>query len=122
MTMRLPASGEAGVDEAEGSATLAAHFFKNVLGTGVDEEPGHAFSEGASLIGWSGVALLDVLEAVDGADAGVEDELVALHAGPSAEWYLAAALENGEERAFGDDGGAGFGVVEFFERSERFIV
>src|SRR5712691_103323 len=66
---------------------------------------------------WSGVALADVLRAVDGADAGFEDEFAAFGACPRAEGHLTAALQGGEQSALGDYGGARFGVVE---RGENF--
>ena len=74
------------------------------------------FAERARLIERRGGALLDVLRAVGAADAGFEDEFVAFDARPGAEGNLAAAFERGEQRAFGDDGAARFGVVELFER------
>ena len=47
-TTRFPSSG----DEV-GSATLAAHFFEDVLRAGVDQETRHFFAERARLIGWT---------------------------------------------------------------------
>jgi len=107
MTMRLPARGEAGA-----SATLAAHFFEDGLRTGLKEEAGNVFAEGGSLA-WSGSSpLADVLRAVNGADAGFEDKFAALGASPGADGNLAATLQRGEQRALGDDSGAGLGVVK----------
>jgi hypothetical protein len=66
MTMRLPAKDDAapdgaGRDDAEGSATLATHFFEDVLRACIDEKLGHAPAQGSGLIGRSRSALLDVL-------------------------------------------------------------
>src|SRR5690348_9053493 len=80
------------------------------------------FAERAGLIERSGGALLDVLLAVDAAHASFEDEFVAFDAGPGAERNLAAAFESGEQRAFGDDRAARFGVVEFLEGDGGFGV
>ena len=71
--MRLFARDDIGEDDAAGSATLTAHFFEDVLGAGVDQEFRHSLAERAGLIGRCAGALLDVLVAVDGADAGVKD-------------------------------------------------
>src|SRR5579862_5953706 len=123
MTMRWPKRAEAAADaRGERSATLAAHFLQDGLGAGVDEEAAHVFAEGAGLIERSGGALADVLNAVDAADAGFEDEFVAFDASPGAQGNLAAAFECAEERAFGNDCAARFGVVEFFERDGSFGV
>jgi hypothetical protein len=92
------------------------------LSAGVDEEAAHVFAEGARLIERSCGALADVLNAIDAADAGFEDEFVAFDASPGAEGNLAAALERAEERAFGDDRAACLCVVEFFERDGSFGV
>src|SRR5579863_8832665 len=116
MTMRWPKSGDASLRGAAGSATLAAHFLEDRLGAGVNEETAHVFAEGTGLIERSCGTLLNVLRAIDAANAGFEDEFVAFDARPGAERNLAAAFEGTEQRAFGDDRAARFGVVEFFER------
>ncbi len=85
------------------------------MGASFEKETAHTFAEGASLGGRGAGALLDVLRAVDAANAGFEDEFVAFHARPCAERNLAAAFERAEETTLGDDGAAGFGVVELFD-------
>src|ERR1700682_1180008 len=97
MTMRLPARDDRreGDTGAAGSATLAAHFLKDVLRASLDQELRHAFPEGARLLRRSSRALLDVLQTVDRAHAGVENQFVALDARPGAERNLAAPLKNG---------------------------
>src|ERR1700722_3855781 len=87
MTMRWPKRAEARLRETE-SATLAAHFLKDGLGAGVDKQATHVFAESAGLIGRRGSALLDILRAVDAADAGFEGEFVAFEMRPCAEWKL----------------------------------
>ena len=60
--------------------------------------------------------------AIDRADARFQDEFVAFDARPSAERNLAAALQQREQRTFGHDGGARFGMVELVEHFGRFGV
>jgi hypothetical protein len=77
--MLRPARGE-----AEDSAKLASYCFEDGLGTGFEEEAGDVFAESGSLVGRGGGALADILGAVDGADAGFEEEFAALGARPRA--------------------------------------
>jgi hypothetical protein len=56
--------------------------------------------------------LLNELRAVHGADTSVENEFIALDARPTTHRDLAAPLKSGEQGAFGDDRGAGGGVIE----------
>src|ERR1700730_8988083 len=117
MTMRFPASGD-----CEVSATLGPDCFEDGLRAGLEEEARDVFAESGGLLGRRGGALADILRAVDGADAGFEDEFAALGAGPGAERNLAAALQRGEQGALGDDSGARFGVVERGEDFGGFVV
>src|SRR5262250_259245 len=106
MTTRLPANGDARI-----SPTLAARFLKDTLRASVDEKPGHTLAEIASLIGGSRGALLDVLHAVDRADARFQNEFAALDTGPCAERHLATTLQRGQQVTLGHDGSARFGVI-----------
>src|SRR5579864_1207981 len=117
MTTCLPARGD-----APGSGTRAAHFFENGLSTRFDQEPRHLLAEFGRLFGGTGGALLNVLRAVDGADASVEDEFRAFDACPRAERNLAATLKRCEQGAFSDDRSARFGVVELGEEVGGFVV
>src|SRR5258708_10028839 len=91
---------------------LAPDFFEDGLRAGLEEQASDVFAESGGLLGRCGGALADILRAVDGTDAGFEDEFTAFRARPGAEGNLAAALQSGEQSAFGDDGGARLGVVE----------
>ena len=79
MRMLRPARGD-----GEGSAKLATDCFEDGLGAGFEEEARDVFAESGGLVGRGGGALADILRAVDGADAGFQDEFAALGAGPSA--------------------------------------
>src|SRR6266849_4255067 len=107
MRIFLPASGD-----AEASTMLAPDFFEDGLRAGLEEQASDVFAESGGLLGRGGGALADILRAVDGTDAGFEDKFAAFRARPSAERHLAAALQSGEQSAFGDNGGARLGVVE----------
>src|SRR6266478_8010901 len=107
MRIFRPASGD-----AEASTMLAPDFFEDGLRAGFEEEARDVFAERGGLLGRGGGTLADILRTVDRADAGFEDEFAALGAGPGAKRNLAATLQRGEQGAFGDDGGARFGVVE----------
>src|SRR6266446_253433 len=72
-------------------------------------------AKSGGLCGSCGGALPDILRTVDRADAGFEDEFAALGARPGTERHLAATLQRGEQGAFGDDGGAGFSIVQSAE-------
>src|SRR5258706_7764647 len=104
--MLLPASGD-----GDASTTLGSHCFEDGLRAGLEEEASYVFAEGGGLVGGCGGALADVLRAIDGTDAGFENEFAAFGACPCADGDLTAALQRGEESAFGDYGGTGFGVV-----------
>ena len=91
---------------------LAPDFFEDGLRAGLQEQASDVFAKSGGLIGRCGGALADILRAVDGADAGFEDEFAALGARPGTEGNLAAALQCGEQSTLGDDGGARFGVAE----------
>src|SRR5258707_14453769 len=110
MRIFRPASGD-----AEASTMLASDCFEDGLRAGLEEEARDVFAESGGLLGRRGGTLADILRAVDGADAGFEDEFAALGAGPGAEGNLTAALQRGEQSALGDDGGARFGVVQSAE-------
>src|SRR5216684_6385193 len=103
----LPASGD-----GEASTMLAPDLFEDGLRAGLEEQASDVFAESGGLLGRCGGALADILRAVDGTDAGFEDEFTAFRARPGTEGNLAAALQSGEQGAFSDDGGARFGVVE----------
>ena len=79
MRMLRPARGE-----AEASAKLASYCFENGLGAGFEEEARNVFAESGGLVWRCCGALADILRAVDGADAGFEDEFPALGARPGA--------------------------------------
>ena len=79
MRMLRPARGE-----AEASAKLTSYCFENGLGAGFEEEARDVFAESRGLLGRGNGTLADILRAVDGADAGFQDEFAALGAGPSA--------------------------------------
>ena len=87
MRIFLPASGE-----AEASTMLAPNFFEDGLRAGLEEQASDMFAESGGLLGRGGGTLPDILRAVDGADAGFEDQFAALRARPGAERNLAAAL------------------------------
>jgi hypothetical protein len=91
---------------------LAPDCFENGLRASLEEEASNVFAESGGLLGRGGGTLADILRTVDGADAGFEDEFTAFRARPGTEGHLAAALQRGEQSAFGDDGGARFGVVK----------
>src|SRR5712692_11938093 len=110
MRMSLPARGD-----AEDSTTLSSYFFEDGLRAGFDEQAGHVLAESDGLVGRRRSALPHILRAVDGADTSFENKFPALGARPGAEGNLAATLQRGEERALGDDGGAGFDIVQSAE-------
>src|SRR6266849_4392551 len=87
MRIFLPASGD-----AEASTMLAPDFFEDGLRAGLKEQASDVFAESGGLLGRCGGALADILSAVDGTDAGFEDEFTAFRARPGAEGHLAAAL------------------------------
>src|SRR5258708_8792302 len=97
--------------DAEASTMLASDCFEDGLRAGLEEEARDVFAESGGLLGRRGGTLADILRAVDGADAGFEDEFAALGAGPGAEGNLTAALQRGEPSAFGGDAGAPFRLV-----------
>src|SRR5712692_5946590 len=117
MRMSLPARGD-----AEDSTTLSSYFFEDGLRAGFDEQAGHVLAESDGLVGRRRSALLDVLRAVDGADASFENKLSTLSARPGAEGNLAATLQRGEERALGNDGGTGLSIVQSAEDVGGFVV
>src|SRR5258707_3732543 len=80
MRIFRPASGD-----AEASTMLASDCFEDGLRAGLEEEARDVFAESGGLLGRRGGTLADILRAVDGADAGFEDEFAALGAGPGAE-------------------------------------
>jgi len=63
---------------------LAPDFFEDGLRAGLEEQASDVFAESGGLLGRCGGALADILSAVDGADAGFEDEFAALGTGPRA--------------------------------------
>src|ERR1700730_17828606 len=83
----LPARGH-----AEASTMLGPDRFEDGLRAGLDKEASDVFTEGGCLVGRCGGALAHILRAIDGADAGFEDEFAAFGARPGAERNLAAAL------------------------------
>src|ERR1700736_3452115 len=84
MRIFLPASGD-----AEASTLLAPPPFGDGLPAGPQKETRDVFAESGGLLGWSRCALPDILRAVDGTDAGFENEFAALGACPGAEGNLA---------------------------------
>src|SRR5216684_8791185 len=85
MRIFLPASGD-----AEASTMLAPDFFEDGLRAGLEEQASDVFAESGGLLGRCGGALANILSAVDGTDAGFEDEFTAFRARPGAEGHLAA--------------------------------
>src|SRR5438552_12505647 len=116
-TTRFPASGD-----LTASATLAAHFLENILRAGVDQQTSHLFTERARLIGRARGGMLYVLFAVHQANAGIAEQFIALEAGPRAHRDLAAALQQREQGALGDDGVARLQVIEFIENFGGLVV
>ena len=85
--MFLPARGD-----GNASTTLASHCFQDGLRAGLEEKASDVFAESGGLLGRRSSALPDILRAIDGTDAGLEDEFAAFCARPSAEGNLAATL------------------------------
>ena len=73
-----------------------------------------------SLIERSGGALANDLRAIHRANTSVQNDLSAFDASPSAEGHLATTLQDGQQRALGDDRGTRLGIVQLFERGGSF--
>src|ERR1700730_1163161 len=83
----LPARGD-----AEASTMLGPDRFEDGLRAGLEKEASDVFAESGGLVGHCGGGLADILRAIDGTDAGFQDEFAAFVARPGAEGNLAAAL------------------------------
>src|SRR5258707_15082878 len=100
MRIFLPASGD-----AEASTMLAPDFFEDGLRAGLEEQASDVFAESGGLLGRGGGAVGGKLRPPDGTEAGLEGEITAFPAGPSAAGEPATPPQNGGEGRGGGKGG-----------------
>src|SRR5215468_6189377 len=103
----FPASGS-----GAGSATGPPHFLQDGVRAIFEQQLGHALTEFGGPLGGTRGPLADRLRTVSRADTSFHQQLLALHARPSAKRNLAAAFDGLEQGTLGDDGVTRFEIVE----------